>query len=181
MQRAPTRSQLRVAQRKKIPHHFLGDDFAKDQSVLEHSDLYRKRAQENITRYGSSRTPLHQPSSFLDLPVEVLSGICNSLNITERDVDALATLAQTCQIMKNIVTDKTRMRTSFQVYPPLQSWLLRELYDWSSLHHARKLVQYTETYQEYITEQIVPHMKAMDGLTDAQPTDVPHTGFRTLL
>lgn len=42
-------------------------------------------------------------------------------------------------------------------------------------------MQYTEIYQEYITEQIVPHMKAMDELTDAQPTDVPHNGFRTLL
>lgn len=42
-------------------------------------------------------------------------------------------------------------------------------------------MRHTEVYQEYITEQIVPHMKTMDELTDAQPTDVPHDGFETLL
>lgn len=114
MRSAPTRSQLREAQRKKVPYHFLGGDFARNQSVLEHSDLYRRRAQENITRYGSSRAPPQQPSPFLNLPVEVSSGICNSLDITERgDFDALAALAQTRRPMKNIVTDRTRRRTRF--------------------------------------------------------------------
>lgn len=182
MPKAPTQKQVLEAQRRWVPYHFLGYDYARHQSVIKHAALHRRRAEENMTRYGSTESPLQQHSHLLKLPVELLESICDLFDVTDReDIGTLASLAQTCNRLNAIVTDETRMKMSFRIHAPLQSYVLGDIYDLTPLSHARELAKYTQTYQRYITSQIAPHMELMDTITDPQPSDVPHAGWNSLL
>jgi len=184
MRSVSTRTQLREAQRKKVPIHFLSSDFHRTQRTLENFMLYQKRAHENRVRYGTSEAPSGEQHRccLLKLPPELLLMTTRLFDLTEpAEIDDLASFAQTCKSLKKIVLDKTNLQKSLEESAPLPARVLSPTLDWSTLQPARDLARYTGIHQQYISAWIEPYMEEEEAVVSGAPTDIPTKGWEDLL